>query len=494
MKKTFLTLGLMALSALPLMAGTSTSITTIDEDSSDSSRSAIVRYEGHTAVAYLDDGELKLWIDDGAGEDGVANDGKKNGDEVVVIDDATDVDQYIDEHIDMIVHDGKLTIAYYYYDDGDSAFKLWHDDGYTYLPGPAVSEDKAGNGVADVDEIRTVYEESTRYFKMLSYEGNLAVAFYEDGEGDMLRLWIDDGESVPPGATPGEGTAGNFEIDGLELRQIDSGLSFGKAPSLFVNNDQLVVSYYVSDEGGEILYWCDDSTDVEAASGQVDEDEIRSFDGPYQAGIRQSAISYMDNIALFYTDAENEELSLWLDDGTGEGTAGDNEVDEDEIRVIHYVGSRWSDVSATLIDGKLACVFYDRSDANNDGDQDRDLSIWIDNNANGEYDAGEITKIDEGVIVEETEEVDGSEGDVGNNPDVFVEGGSVYISYDDRDADNIKLARITQDDDAAPLARSKSGGACIVTSQAGLMSALAALALMVLAFGCMKNKVAVCKK
>ena len=232
MKKTLMSLGLFALSIAPLMAGTDTDITTVtDTPNNLADYSSIVRYDGHTAIAYSDGpGELRLWVDDGSGTGGIADDGIKNGDEDRLI--ATYLGSV--EYIKMIVHDNRLAIAHKHNFIGDS-LHLWYDD------------TGVANGQVDLGELRTLLVESTGNISLMGYEGHLALSYYDDDDS-ALMLWIDDG------AGPDEN---DLEMNMGEIRLIDNSASVGQDSHMTTVNGNLAISYHDS-SNGNLKIWIDD--------------------------------------------------------------------------------------------------------------------------------------------------------------------------------------------------------------------------------------------
>ena len=277
---------------------------------------------------------------------------------------------------DITVYEGRLAVAYY--EDAANEAKLWLDDG----AGGGV----AGDGIAQATELRDVDTGSDdgAYASIAVVGGQLAMA-YQDTTNSDVKLWVDDGT--------GGGTAGNETVEAGELRVVEALTAGAQAVNMTVVNSRLAI-VYSDDDNDRIRVWVDDGLGAGTAGNNIAEaGELRTIAniGETPSAERYGITAINDQLAIsFYHDA-TDELQLWWDDGNGTGTAGNNVLELDEVRIIDTSGNNGihSDLDTIPVTGstdKLACSYYDTTNDN--------MEIWIDTDRDGVADVAELKSID----------------------------------------------------------------------------------------------------
>ena len=302
---------------------------------------------GYLAVSYEDDldGSIRLWIDDGNGDHGVAGDHLSNGDEVRIVPGSLDSSE------SSVSADGNGRTALLFYEDpagccDDKVIKLWLDDG--------LSGGVAGNNLIESGEIRVVLSNGLGSI----YDVDLAVdpsgrlvAFFAAAQG-IWHTWRDDGF--------GGGAAGNGIVDGSELRDSyypDTGVG---SSITFTNEGYIAVAKQEQYSTGLEL-WVDDGNGNGIANNAFAEtDEVRVIS--YLSDEMLPSITKFSNgqLAISFYNSNADDMLLWVDDGAGGGTAGDRAVNGGEIRTIDSGGDVGA-FSTALVDGSdtLFVHYYD---------------------------------------------------------------------------------------------------------------------------------------
>ena len=180
-----------------------------------------------------------------------------------------------------------------------------------------------------------------------------------------LKLWIDDGL--------GGGVAGDYLRNGSEIRSIDSlGTTIYSAFLGETSDGYLAISFQRSNDY-DLFMWIDDGLgNGIAGDGIHNGGELRLIDPNYTYGTGEFTLDDSGNIALAYID--DGDLELWLDDGSGGGTAGDGIINGSEVRTLDSSSDNTRNPSIVRTpEGYLAVSFRQYS-------PDR-LNLWIDDGA-----------------------------------------------------------------------------------------------------------------
>ncbi len=163
---------------------------------------------------------------------------------------------------------------------------------------------------------------------------------YYDDANDVVKLWVDDGA--------GGGTAGDAVSNGTEIRTIDS-VSLQSTDTSIVKdaNGNLAVVYIDSEvNGGQteaiVKIWIDDGRGgATAADAIVNGSEIRTIGSAGASNGQTTAITLdsSNNLAVSYAvlgggDLTAAGLRLWVDNGAGNGIAGDGVPNGSEIETL----------------------------------------------------------------------------------------------------------------------------------------------------------------
>lgn len=305
---------------------------------------------------------------------------------------------------------GLLAIAHVDFTNKD--LRLWYDDG-------------AGGGIAGdrkstAGEIRIIDSSEVNLTTSITTDedGRLAICYY-DGTGDDLKLWVDDGA--------GGGIAGDGNASSGEIRFIDTAGNAGQTCAITkTSSNRLAIAYQTYNAPAGLRLWVDDGRsggvagDAKATAG-----ELRTIDTSSSVSFLSIANNASGRLAVAYYQISSQQLSLWLDDGDGGGTAGDGVATAGEIRVIDTNGNVGRFNSITVDDnGYLAISYYDQTNS--------DLKLWLDDGdtggtaADGKANGGEVRVID-------------STGAVGEHVSMTLVDDALAISYYDGTNGRIKL-------------------------------------------------------
>lgn len=297
-----------------------------------------VNQDNQIIIVYnLNGGTLKIWIDDGAG-------GGAAGDYIATAGEIRDIDT--DGENPALTFDSNDQLVVSYYDSASADLNVWIDDG--------LGGGTAGDAIVTGGEIRTIEAAgSVGLYSSIVVDGNnhLAVSFHSITD-DAVKVWIDDGA--------GAGTPANGEVDGTEVRVIETGGTVGAYTSIFLDvNNRLAVSL-TDTANTELKLWVDDGfTGGSAGDGVVNGSELRTIDttvGTF-AGSRVGR-NENNRLVVAYTESGTD-LIVWIDDASGGGTAGDAIVNGAEIRAV-VTGGNIAYVPSVLLalGGDLAVVYY----------------------------------------------------------------------------------------------------------------------------------------
>ena len=321
------------------------------------------------AITYinLDDNQVKLWYDDGAGG-GVAGDRVATAGEIRTIASGS---TFVFTNI--VRDPAGSTFAVSYIDVSTQTLHVWIDDGH----GGGTANDK----IVTPGEVRTVSNNNTigSHSMIFNSDGRLAIAFKR---GTELSLWVDDGL--------GGGTADDRLVDPTEIRTIDSS-NFGRYANMAVVNGRLAVSY-LDDNQQQVRVWYDNGdgggvdNDAEATAGEIKIIQAGNF--------HFTSVSSIDGyLAVAYSASGPLSVRLWIDDGNGGGTAGDVIATANEIRIVDTGSIPHITPVEVKTDslGRAAVAYVNNAR----------LKLWVDNGAGAggtEGDrlvtAGEITTLD----------------------------------------------------------------------------------------------------
>jgi uncharacterized repeat protein (TIGR01451 family) len=337
-------LSLLILCTRSALAVDTLTVTTVDNSGDAGVSSSITVIDNQACVAYYDTGntELKLWIDDGNG-DGTAGDGIGDPNEIRTIEAAI----ASDAQPSIAQTGGTLAVAYY----AANQLNLWIDDG------GITSGGTADDFVVDADEFRIIDSlGNVGQQPSVAFVGTRLAISYYDATNTALKLWVDDGA--------GSGTADDNNAQGDEIRTLDPNDDAGTFNSLGVWNNHLVVAYYVDADADKLLIWIDDGRGSGTADdGNVNGTEIRTIDTGGVIGKHVDVAVVNGYLAVVYYDETNTQLKLWYDDGTSGGSAGDGIVDAGERRILDS-GNVGEFASITSINGVLAVSYYDAGNDN----------------------------------------------------------------------------------------------------------------------------------
>ena len=317
----------------------------------------VVDANGYLAVSYEDvgNGDLKIWLDDGAGG-GIAGNRIADGGEVRVVDaSGSDSGSPTGSHTSIAVDaSGALAVAYHSSAFGD--LRLWLDNG----AGGGI----AGNGFVDGAEIKNIDFNDfvgTSTDILLNASGQLVISYHDGTTANRdLKLWVDDGN--------GGGIAGNGIADGAEIRTVQSVGDVGRFTSLALDkDDNIAIAYqdFTNDATNDnnLNLWIDDGAGGGTAGNLIaDGSEVRVIDALGNTGFEPQILLYGETLAIAYFDDTLGDLILWVDDGFGGGTAQNGIADGAELRTPDSAG-RVGDFPSITVDafGNLAVSYWDIS-------------------------------------------------------------------------------------------------------------------------------------
>ncbi|MCK6486607.1 MAG: hypothetical protein HUU22_15430 [Phycisphaerae bacterium] len=277
--------------------------------------------EGHVAMAFYDadsptSGTLRWWYDD---DDDLSADAL----EIRILDTSPNAGVFSSLAFDA---DGRATIAYYVIAGGN--LKLWHDAN--------------GDRAAQAGELALIDSPNDvgQYASLAFSPSGMAVVAYHDATNSDLRLWVD--------------LNGNFAGDLGEARVIQSTGSVGSHCSLAFDSDGRAVVAYYDIGNGDLRIWHDSNGNF-----AVDSLEIRTIDSTGQVG-QYTSLRFTEsgNAVVAYYAVTPQDLKLWYD------ADGDLSLDAGEIRTVDFAGNVGQYAALTFSpQGRALAAYYDASNA-----------------------------------------------------------------------------------------------------------------------------------
>ena len=251
-----------------------------------------------------------------------------------------------------ITRNGSNQLAISYYDATNDDLKLWVDDGF----GAGIAGDELPNG-SEIRTIDTAGDVGRDTSITANAAGQLAIA-YQDYTNRDLKVWIDDGA--------GGGTAGDSQFNGGEIRVIHTAGTTGLNPTVITDSNGYLAVSFGDDTQDDIMLWLDNGAGGGVAGdGIVNGSELKDIHtAPYP---RYSSLTLDANgrLALSFMRSNYSDLMVWVDDGSGGGTAGDGVANGAEVRTVYTadVDNYLSIASAAGISrdaaGNLAVAFIE---------------------------------------------------------------------------------------------------------------------------------------
>jgi len=248
------------------------------------------------------------------------------------------------------------------------------------------------------------------------YEGNLAVVYYKAATASGFKLWLDDGTS---------GTAGDGIAQAGEIRVIETTANVGEFCSIAVVDGHLAVAY-LDAANEDVKLWVDADGDETVDVGETSVIEALAVDG---SGKGIDMVTLNDQLAVVYSDWDNDKVKVWIDNGSGSGTAKDEVAHADEIQtIVNDTNNTATQFGITTINNQLAVSFYNLGVT--------ELQLWWDDGNGGGTAADGLVHADEIRVVDTT-------GDQGIYSSITTvnNGNSDYlaISYYDTTNDELEI-------------------------------------------------------